>query len=157
MKPSRPSRRIGIEFNNYSKLARWLTIDADLAFARARFRDADVAGNRIPGAVEDVASIALASDNISLCFGTLQLRYFGPRPLNEDNSVRSNSSTTLNGRIGYKIDSKTRIELAGYNLTNSQVAAIGYYYPSRLGNEPAGSSRADIHFIRSNHWPSVYP
>lgn len=144
--PSRPSRRIGIEFNNYFKLARWLTIDADLAFARARFRDADVAGNRIPGAVEGVASVALAFDNIGPYFGTLQLRYFGPRPLNEDNSVRSNSSTTLNGRIGYKINSKTRIELAGYNLTNRQVSAIDYYYPSRLASEPAGSSRPDIHF-----------
>ncbi|GAC1420019.1 MAG: TonB-dependent receptor [Burkholderiaceae bacterium] len=143
---SRPSRRVGIEFNNYYKPTRWLTIDADLAFARARFKDIDPAGDRIPGAVEGVASVALAVDNIGPYFGALQLRYFGPRPLIEDNSVRSNSSTTLNGRIGYKINPKTRIELEGYNLTNRQVSAIDYYYPSRLASEPAGSSTADIHF-----------
>lgn len=143
---SRPSRRVGIEFNNYYKPTKWLTIDADLAFARARFRDVDPAGNRIPGAVEGVASIALAVDNIGPYFGALQLRYFGPRPLIEDDSVRSKGSTTLNGRIGYKINSKTRVELEGFNLTNRQVSAIDYYYPSRLASEPAGSSTADIHF-----------
>ena len=143
---SRPSRRIGIEFNNYYKPTKWLTIDADLAFARARFRDVDPAGNRIPGAVEGVASIALAVDNIGPYFGALQLRYFGPRPLIEDDSVRSKGSTTLNGRIGYKINSKTRVELEGFNLTNRQVSAIDYYYPSRLASELAGSSTADIHF-----------
>ncbi|WP_338016855.1 TonB-dependent receptor domain-containing protein [Noviherbaspirillum saxi] len=85
----RPSRRVGFEFNNYYKATNWLTIDADLAFARARFRDVDPAGRRIPGAVEGVASIALAVDKIGPYFGALQLRYFGPRPLIEDNSVRS--------------------------------------------------------------------
>ena len=143
---SRPSRRVGIEFNNYYKPTKWLTIDADVAFARARFQDTDPIGNRIPGAVEGVASVALAVDNIGPYFGALQLRYFGPRPLTEDNSVRSNSSTTLNGRIGYKINPKTRIVLEGYNLSNRQVSAIDYYYPSRLASEPAGSSTADIHF-----------
>jgi hypothetical protein len=143
---SRPSRRVGVEFNNYYKATKWLTLDTDLAFARARFRDSDPVGNRIPGAVEGVASIALAVDNIGPYFGALQLRYFGPRPLIEDNSVRSNSSTTLNGRIGYRISPKMRVELEGFNLANRQLSAIDYYYPSRLASEPAGASTSDIHF-----------
>ena len=142
---SRPSRRYGIEFNNYFKPVKWLTIDADLAFARARFRD-DVAGSRIPGAVEGVASVALAIDHAGPWFGALQLRYFGPRPLTEDNSVRSQGSTTLNGRIGYRINPKTRIELEGYNLANRRDSAIDYYYASRLAGEAAGSATSDIHF-----------
>ena len=143
---SRPSRRYGIEFNNYFKPTRWLTIDADLAFARARFRDADVTGSRIPGAVEGVASIALAVDQVGPYFGALQLRYFGPRPLSEDNSVRSKGTTTLNGRIGYRINPKMRIELEGFNLTDRRDSAIDYYYPSRLATEAAGSATSDIHF-----------
>ena len=143
---SRPSRRFGIEFNNYFKPTRWLTIDADLAFARARFRDDDPTGSRIPGAVEGVASIALAIDHVGPYFGALQLRHFGPRPLTEDNSVRSKGTTTLNGRIGYKINPKTRIELEGFNLTNRRDSAIDYYYPSRLATEPVGSATPDIHF-----------
>ena len=143
---SRPSRRIGFEFNNYYKLNKWLTIDADIAFARARFKDQDPVGNRIPGAVEGVASVALAVNNIGPWFGALQLRYFGPRPLIEDNSVRSQSTSTLNGRIGYKINPKMRVELEGFNLTNRQASAIDYFYASRLASEPQGSSTPDIHF-----------
>ena len=139
----RPSRRVGFEFSNYYKPLDWLTIDADVAFARARFKDFDPAGNRIPGAIEGVASVALALDK-GPYFGALQLRYFGPRPLLEDNSVRSKSTATLNGRVGYRIDKSTRIELEGFNLTNRKDAAIDYYYASRLRGEAAEVN--DIHF-----------
>ena len=140
----RPSRRLGFEFSNYWRATRWLTVDADLAYARARFKDFDEAGDRIPGSVEGVASVALAVDNVGPYFGALQLRYFGPRPLIEDNSVRSKSTATLNGRIGYKVNKSTRIELEGYNLTNRKDSAIDYFYESRLRNEPVAVS--DVHF-----------
>jgi TonB dependent receptor/TonB-dependent Receptor Plug Domain len=141
---SRPSRRVGIEFSNYYKPTNWLTIDADIAFARARFRDSDPAGNRIQGAVEGVASLALAVDNLGPWYGALQLRYFGPRPLIEDNSVRSRSTTTLNGRIGYRINKKMHVELEGYNLRNRKDSAIDYYYASQLRGE--SEPKNDVHF-----------
>ena len=143
----RPSRRVGFELSNYYRPTRWLTIDADIAFARARYRDAEPVGNRIPGAIEGVGSLALAVDNLGPYFGGLQLRYFGPRPLIEDDSVRSNKTMTLNGRIGYKFNPKLRVELEGYNLTDRKEAAIDYYYASRLPNEPDdGVGIADKHF-----------
>jgi outer membrane cobalamin receptor len=141
----RPSRRNGVEFSNDYKLSDWLTVDADVAYARARFRDFDPVGNRIPGAVEGVASLALAIDNIGPYFGALQLRYFGPRPLIEDNSIRSRSTTTLNGRAGYKISPTVRVDMEVYNLTNQKSSAIDYYYQSRLPGEPA-SGVNDTHF-----------
>ena len=140
----RPSRRLGFEFSNYYKPTKWLTVDADVSFARARFRDIDPAGNRIPGAVEGVASLALAVDNLGPYFGALQLRYFGPRPLIEDNSVRSKSTATLNGRIGYKISRSVKLELEGFNLTNRKDSAIDYFYMSQLKGELAPV--ADVHF-----------
>ena len=142
----RPSRRNGIEFSNYFKPTEWLTIDADVAFARARFRGVDpaVSGQRIPGAVEGVASLALAVDKLGPWYGALQLRYFGPRPLIEDNAVRSRSTTTLNGRIGYRFNRKMHIELEGFNLANRKDSAIDYYYASRLPGEAAPVD--DIHF-----------
>ena len=140
----RPSRRIGFELSNYYKPTRWLTVDADLSFARARYRDFDPAGNRVPGAVEGVASLALAVDNLGPYFGALQLRYFGPRPLIEDNTVRSKSTATLNGRIGYKISPKVKLELEGFNLTKRKDAAIDYYYASQLKGETGPVD--DIHF-----------
>ena len=141
----RPSRRTGFEFANYYKLDNWLTIDADLAFAKARFKDADLVGNRIPGSVEGVASVALALDNIGPYFGALQWRYFGPRPLIEDNSARSSSTATFNGRIGYKINKDLRVELEGYNLTDRKASAIDYFYTSRLQGEPAAGVNG-VHF-----------
>jgi hypothetical protein len=140
----RPSKRTGFEFSNYYKPVSWLTIDADLAFARARFSDIDPSGQRIPGAVEGVASVAFAVDNGGPVFGALQLRYFGPRPLIEDNSVRSRSTATLNGRVGYRINKMARVELEGFNLTNRRDSAIDYYYESRLATEAASVN--DVHF-----------
>ncbi len=140
----RPSRRTGFEFSNYWRATSWLTVDADLAFAKARFSSFDPAGDRIPGSVEGVASIALAVDRLGPYFGALQLRYFGPRPLIEDNSVRSKSTATLNSRIGYKISTRSQIELEVFNLTNRKLSAIDYYYLSRLPGEAAPV--ADIHF-----------
>ncbi len=141
----RPSKRTGFELANYYKLDDRLTLDADLAFAKARFKDAAPEGNRIPGAVEGVASLALAIDKLGPWFGAIQARYFGPRPLTEDNSVRSKSSATLNGRIGYKIGPSLQVELEGFNLTNRKVSAIDYFYTSRLPGE-AAAGVDDIHF-----------
>lgn len=73
------------------------------------------------------------------------MRYFGPRPLIEDNSVRSKATTTLNGRLGYRFKPTLNLELEAFNLLNSKSSAIDYYYQSRLPNEgPDGQE--DIHF-----------
>ena len=141
----RPSRRVGFELANYYKLGEWLTVDADIAFAQARFRDTAPEGDRIAGAVEGVASLAVAVDNLGPWFGALQFRYFGPRPLTENNAVRSKATALLNGRIGYKISPSLKLELEGFNLGNRKVSSIDYYYTSRLPGEPAGGVD-DIHF-----------
>ena len=141
----RSSRRVGFEFSNYYKPTSWMTIDADIAYARARYRNTDIVGDRIPGSIEGVASLALSIENLGSYYGGLQLRYFGPRPLIEDNSVRSKGTTTLNGRLGYKINPTTTINLEGYNLTNNKDSAIDYFYTSRLpGEQSAGVD--DVHF-----------
>ena len=143
----RPSQRIGFEFSNYYKPNRWLTVDADLAFAQSRFRDANPAGDRIPGAVQGVASLALAVQGSGPYFGALQLRYFGPRALVEDNSVRSQGTLTLNGRIGYRFSPKIKLELEGFNLTNRRDSAIDYSYASQLPGEAGPVDGVHFHPI----------
>ena len=140
----RPSRRIGIELSTYYKALKWLTLDGDLAFARARSRDFAPEGNHIPGAVEGVGQLALTVDQLGAWSGALRLRYFGPRPLIEDNSVRSTSTLTINGRLAYRISPSLKIELEGFNLANRRDSAIDYLYASRLKNETAAVD--DIHF-----------
>jgi outer membrane receptor protein involved in Fe transport len=142
-----PSRRIGIEFSNYYKPVKWLSIDFDAAFARARTQGAEPGQDRIPGAVEGVGQLAVTASqlgNSGAWEGALRLRYFGPRPLIEDNSVRSHASTTLNGRIGYRLRKDLRLELEGFNLANKRVSSIDYYYASQLKGE--AEAHEDIHF-----------
>lgn len=140
----RPSRRVGIEFSNYYKPLKWLSLDLDAAFAHARSRGYDPAGSHLPGAVEGVGQLALTVDRLGPWSGALRLRYFGPRPLVEDNSVRSRASMTLGARVGYRIDKATRVEIEGFNLANRQDSAVEYYYLSRLRSESA--ARGDLHF-----------
>ena len=139
-----PSRRVGIEFSNYWKPLKWLSVDFDAAYARARSRKTAPAQDRIPEAIEGVGQLAVTVTQLGNWDGALRLRYFGPRPLIEDDSVRSHASMTLNGRIGYRINRTLRLELEGFNLANRSVSAIDYYYASQLHGEPA--PRNDIHF-----------
>jgi hypothetical protein len=139
-----PSRRYGIEFSNYYRPLKWLSIDLDAAYARARSRGGNPAGDRIPGAIEGVAQLGLTVDRSGPWSGSLRLRWFGPRPLVEDDSVRSQSSLTLNGRIGYRIAKDLQLELEGFNLANRRDSAIDYFYESRLKGE--AQAVADVHF-----------
>ncbi|MBL8491808.1 MAG: TonB-dependent receptor, partial [Rhodocyclaceae bacterium] len=72
--PSRPSRRQGVEWANWWTPLAGLTVDADLAASRARFRDVDPAGDRIPGAIERTVSVGVAWDDKGRWFGGLRLR-----------------------------------------------------------------------------------
>jgi hypothetical protein len=141
----RPSRRVGIEWTNYARLAPWLTIDADLAFTRARFTDDDPAGTRIPGALDRVISAGVTVEPQRPLFGSLRVRHFGPRPLIEDASVRSNGTTLWNGEIGYRISTRARLVLEAFNLFDAEVSDIDYFYASRLPGEPADGVE-DVHF-----------
>jgi hypothetical protein len=140
----RPSRRVGIEWTNYARVTRWLTVDADLAFTRARFTDVDPAGNQIPGALDRVISAGVTVEPQQRLFGSVRVRHFGPRPLIEDASVTSNNTTLWNGEVGYRLSSKARLELEAFNLFAAEVSDIDYFYASRLPGEPADGIE-DIH------------
>jgi outer membrane receptor protein involved in Fe transport len=142
---SRPSQRIGVEFADVYRPLPWLAFDLDAGYTRARFTSPDPAGNHIPGAVEGVLDSGVAIDNLGRWFGELRLRYFGPRPLIEDNSERSRATTLLSARIGYKLTETFRIRVDGFNLLNAKASQIDYFYVSRLRGEPA-EGVGDIHF-----------
>jgi hypothetical protein len=72
------------------------------------------------------------------------LRHFGPRPLLEDNSVKSESTSILNGVLGYQFSNQVRLTVEGFNLFNSKVSDIDYFFESRLRDEPEPVE--DLHF-----------
>ena len=135
---SRPSRRQGIEWTTYDSPRPWLTLDADLALSRGRFIDADPAGDHIPGAVATVVSAGATIDTVRNVFGSVRWRYFGPRALVEDNSIRSKATSLVNLTAGYKLTGSVRVALDVFNLFNSSASDIDYFYTSRLPGEPAG-------------------
>ncbi len=99
----RPSRRQGIEWTTYYSPRPWFVLDADVALSRARFTDGDPAGPHIPGAVATVVSAGATIDTVRNIFGSVRWRYFGPRALVEDNSIRSKATSLVNLTAGYKL------------------------------------------------------
>lgn len=142
---SRSSRRQGIEWTNYYVINRWLALDADLAWSHARFTDTTSEGDHIPGAVTSTANLGLTVDRLGRWFGSLRMRYVGPRPLLEDNSQTATASVLTNLRIGYRINQRTRLALDVYNLFDSQSNDIEYWYESQLAGESTPVFDRHIH------------
>jgi outer membrane receptor protein involved in Fe transport len=142
--PGPGSRRHGVEFTNYYSPKRWLIFDGDLSLSQARFAEFNEAGPFVPEAVNRVVSAGAAIDNLHKTFGAVRLRYFGPRALIEDDSVRSKPTTLVNLEGGYGFTSKLRLNVMLFNAANAQVSDIDYYFASRLPGEPLGGVE-DIH------------
>jgi hypothetical protein len=134
--PSRPSRRRGVELTTELAPRRWLKLDASYAYSRARFTDDDPAGDRIPGAVEGVFSGGVAVDELDRWSGSLRVRWFGQRPLVEDDSVRSRASTLVTGDVAFRVRPGWKVQASIFNLLDAEVADIDYHYTSRLPGEP---------------------
>ena len=134
--PSRPSQRRGVELTADYSPRPWLKLDASYAYSRARFTDDDPAGDRIPGAVEGVFSGGVTVHELDRWSGSLRVRWFGPRPLVEDDSVRSKASTLVNGDVAFLVRPGWSIQASVFNLLDAEVADVDYYYASRLPGEP---------------------
>ncbi len=140
----RPSRRQGIEWTTYYRPKPWFVLDADVALSHARFTDSDPAGDHIPGAVATVVSAGATVDTVRNVFGSIRWRYFGPRALVEDDSVRSKATSLVNLTAGYKLTPSIRVALDVFNLFNTADSDVDYFYKSRLPGEPI-SGIDDLH------------
>ena len=142
---SRPSHRWGVEWTNYARFTPWMTGEVDMSFSRARFSDDDPAGNFIPGSLDRVIGGGLTVEPTRRLFGSVRLRHFGPRPLIEDATINSASTTIWNGAVGFRVNERMNVTFEGFNLLNSDVSDIDYFYLSRLPGEPLEGVE-DIHF-----------
>jgi outer membrane receptor protein involved in Fe transport len=149
----RPSRRTGIELTGSYAPLDWLSFTGDFAFTRARFTDADDGsadvwpghpGSYVPEAAKIIASAEMAIQNLGSWDGGLRMRYFGPRPLTEDGSIRSGPTLLFDARTGYRFTPVWHLQFDVFNLFNSHAHQIDYFYASQLANESAPVF--DIHF-----------
>jgi hypothetical protein len=144
--PNRASRREGMELANYYSPTPWLQFDGDLSWSRARFTEHDPIGDYVPEAVENVASAGASLTDVHRLFGSIRWRFFGPRPLVEDNSVRSNATSLFELEGGYRISRQLRLNVSIFNLFNTAASDIDYYYVARLpGEPPAGIADVETH------------
>src|SRR5262249_51996088 len=143
--PSRPSKRIGIEWSNHYIPVHWLLLDLDLAWTRARFTDDDAVGNHIPDSLQATAQAGVTIQNLGPWNASIFGRYFGPRDLLEDGSIQSGSTTVFNLQASYNITTRTRVRLDIFNLFDAKDNDITYYYASRLPGDPAAGVN-DFHF-----------
>jgi outer membrane receptor protein involved in Fe transport len=141
----RPSKRYGVEWSTRWRPRPWLFADLDVAWNHARFEGDAPEGNFIPGAPDAVVSAGVAVERYGPWSGALFLRYIGPYPLIEDNSVRSKSQTVFDAQVGYLIAPNTQLRFDVFNLFDAKANDITYYYDSRLPDEPA-EGVADVHF-----------
>ncbi len=139
------SEREGVEISVYYRPVRYVLLDAEYSKSSARFRGVSTSENSIPGAIDEVIQAGIALEDLRGWSASLRYRYFGPRPLEETNTVKADSSTILNFRAGYAADSWD-ITLDVFNLTDNNDRDIEYFYESRLANEPAGVGTEDVHY-----------
>jgi outer membrane receptor protein involved in Fe transport len=142
--PSRESRRYGVELGAFWTPLDWLIVDLDYAWSHARFQGYDPAGDRIPGAVEDVASLGVSVNRNEGWFGGARVRYLGEAPLIEDNSVRSDPTLLVNVEAGYRFNRHWSAFLTVFNLFDVEDNDITYFYESQLPGE--ATPVEDIHF-----------
>jgi len=142
---SRPSRRYGLELANYYSPTPWLTLDGDVSLSHTRFTESAPEGPYVPGSVVSVIAAGATVHDLHGFFGGVRLRYFGPRALIEDNSVKSRSTSLVSLDAGYDINDQWRVQAEVFNVLDSKSSAIDYYYTSRLPGEPLEGAN-DIHF-----------
>ena len=149
--PSNPTRRTGLEWSNYYTPIHGLVLDADASISRARYQSYStdpasplfLAGDYVAEGIERVLSVGVNYDFLERWTTGLRFRYFGPRPLIEDDSVRSQSTTLVNVDAGYKLTKNSLVRIDIYNLFDRKASDIDYLYASRLPGEAGPVT--DIH------------
>ncbi|MFZ3211437.1 MAG: TonB-dependent receptor [Terriglobales bacterium] len=89
-------------------------------------------GKWVPEAVGWVIASGVTAHDLKGFWGSLRLRYFGPRYLTSDAIYRSNLTVLLNGEVGYQINKKWSVSAELLNLLNRRDHDIDYAYASQI-------------------------
>jgi hypothetical protein len=142
--PKPGSHRYGAECSAVYQFNDWLRGFADYSDSYARFADFNPEGQFVPGALETVVAGGMTARACNGLYATWYLRYFGPRPLIGDNSVRSANTTQVNLETGWERE-RFKIAVTFLNLFNSHDHDVDFFFASRLPGEPL-EGVPDIHF-----------
>ncbi len=142
--PNGPTRRTGIEFTNTWRPARGWTAFADVATSRARFvTDPDGLGTFVPESLNVVTSTGLSTDRPSYA-ASLDLRYIGPRVLDQAGAAVSTPSTLLDVQYIAKLRYGGKVRIDVFNALNAVANDVEYSYQSWLRSDAASPSIATL-------------
>ena len=138
------SLHYGVEATTYYRAADWLSLNLDVALTESHYTEGDPDADRIENSIGRIVTGGVYAGRPTGPLGSLQLRHFGPRPLTGDGAVRSEATTLLNARAGYRLGALA-VSLDVLNLLDSEAPDVSYFYASRLRGEPAAGVE-DVHF-----------
>jgi hypothetical protein len=139
------TRRSGVTFANFYRASRALSLDADIAMARARFVSREGWRAHVPGAIERTLSAGMTWAPERGLFGAVRLRHFGAYALSEENTTRARASTLVNADFGFQAIGGARVKVTLLNVLDARADDIQYLYASRLPGEAPGGVE-DVHF-----------
>lgn len=142
VEPSGQTRRMGVDLGFRYQLNDWLFANADATYTYARSVEDPEGENLIP-----LAPIYTVTGGVSVqqpkYRGSLQFRYLGDRPANEDNSIEAPGYTVVDLNASYDIGNLT-VGFIIENLLDVDWNETQFATESRLQNEP--QSVEEIHF-----------
>ena len=116
------------------------------ALTHARFTDAgneDYIPSSVPAMFSGGVTLGAHPDEDGL-FGSMRVRAFAKRPLEETGTIKGKSSFLVNGGVGYRRNGwEAAVECL--NIFDRDDNDIEYFYVSRLPGEPI-EGIADVHF-----------
>jgi outer membrane receptor protein involved in Fe transport len=145
-----PANLLGIEISAQVRPVPWLELNADVNFTHSRYDTNDRAayglgGLYIPNALNFICSFGAIVDNLGPWFGGVELRWLGPQPLVDDNSLTTPGYKEVNWNVGYKVTERVKVQFSVFNFFNTTAPASQYAYQYRV------SPTAPIQFGATYH------
>ena len=144
VEPSGKSKRYGFDVGLRYQLNDFLFFDFDSNYSFARSVDEPSGQNYIPLAPKWTSVGGISLKNYKRFSGSIQYRYLGDRPANEDNSVIAEGYFVTDLNINYQFSKSLAIGLNIQNLFDTEWNETQFLTESQLQNE--SQSVEEIHF-----------
>ena len=129
------SKRHGIELNNHLVLARWLLVDADMAWTHARYADANAngaQGDLIGNAVGRVGLLGVTLHPAGPWSAGVVTRFIGAYPLSQDGSLRAPSALVSNLQLRRELTPRVSLQFDVLNVFDRKFYDIAYEQDYRV-------------------------
>ena len=143
VEPSGKTRRYGVDATLRYQMMPWLYFHTDFTYTKARAVDESSGNDFIPLAPIYTWTSGLTLKEFRNFSGTINLRYLGDRPANEDYSIVAEGYTVVDFNISYEWKN-VDLNLAIENLFDVEWNETQFATESRLANE--SNSVEEIHF-----------